>query len=109
MLFLSILILMSYQKQQISYRKEICYYTNDRVIVVSRGNSARAFGTKPAQKCTFLFSAIENINNCKIDYQQLKKGTTEVKFKNISLHLNNSKTFQLKVSAQKQTQKIKVF
>jgi ComEC/Rec2-related protein len=109
MLFLSTLIWMSYQKQQISYRKEICYYSNDGIIVVFEGNKAKAFGTKPAQKCTFLFSAIENINNCKIDYQQLKKGTTEVKFKNISLHLNNSKTFQLKVSAQKQTQKIKVF
>ena len=109
MFFLSTLILMSFQKQQISYRKEICYYTNDRVIVVSEGNRAKAFGTKPAQKCTFLLSAIENSNNCKIDYQQLKKGTTEVKFKNLSLHLNNSQTFQLRVSAQKQTQKIKVF
>lgn len=109
MFFLSTLILMSFQKQQISYRKEICYYTNDGVIVVSEGNSAKAFGTKPAQKCTFLLSAIENSNNCKIDYQQLKKGTTEVKFKNLSLHLNNSQTFQLRVSAQKQTQKIKVF
>lgn len=107
--FLSTLILMSYQKQQISYRKEICYYTNDRVIVVSEGNSAKAFGTKPAQKCTYLLSALENSNNCKIDYHQLKKGTTKVKFKNMSLHLNNSQTIQLRVSAQKQTQKIKVF
>jgi competence protein ComEC len=109
MLFLSTLILMSYQKQQIIYRKEICYYTRDGVLVVFEGNKAKAFGSKPAQKCAFLFSAIENIYNCRIDYQQLQMGTTEVKFCNILLHLDNSKTYQLKVRAQKQTQKIKVF
>ena len=109
MMFLSTLILMSYPKQQIIYRKEICYYTNDGVLVVFEGNKAKAFGTKPAQKCSFLLSAIENLNNCQIDYQQLKKGTTEIKFKNILLRFTNSKTFQMSVSAQKQTQKIKVF
>ncbi len=109
MMFLSTLILMSYQKQQIIYRKEICYYTNDGVLVVFEGNKAKAFGLKPAQKCAFLFSAIENLNNCEIDYQQLKKGTTEVKFNNMRLQLKHGKTYQLRVRAQKQTQKIKVF
>lgn len=109
MMFLSTLILMSYQKQQIIYRKEICYYTNDGVLVVFEGNKAKAFGLKPAQKCAFIFSAIENLNNCQIDYQQLKKGTTEVKFNNMRLQLKHSKTYQLRVRAQKQTQKIKVF
>lgn len=109
MLFLSTLVLMCYQKQQITYRKEICYYTNDGVLVVFEGNKAKAFGPKPAQKCSFLFSAIENMYNCKIDYHQLKKGRTEVKFKNILLHLNNTRTLQLSVHAQKQMQKIKVF
>ena len=107
--FLSTLILMSYQKQQIIYRKEICYYTNEGVLVVFEGNKAKAFGPKPAQKCAFLFSAIENLNNCQIDYQQLKKGTTVVKFPNVRLQLKNSQTYQLRVRAQKQTQKIKVF
>jgi ComEC/Rec2-related protein len=109
MLFLSALILMSYQKQQIIYRKEICYYSRDGVLVVFEGKKAMAFGPKPAQKCTFLFSAIENIYNCRIDYQQLQKGTTEVEFKNMRLKLKNSKTYQLRICAQKQTQKIKVF
>jgi hypothetical protein len=109
MLFLSTLILISNQKQQIIYRKEICYYTNDGVLVVFEGNKAKAFGLKPAQKCAFLFSAIENINNCQITYQQLKKGTTEVKFNHIRLRFKNVGAFQLRVLAQKQTQKIKVF
>jgi len=109
MLFLSTLVLMSYQKQQIIYRKEICYYSHDGVLVVFEGNKAKAFGSKPAQKCAFLFSAIENMKNCQIDYHQLKKGTTEVKFPNMRLQLKNSQTFQLRVRAQKQTQKIKVF
>ncbi len=109
MLFLSTLILMSNQKQQIIYRKEICYYTNDGVLVVFEGNKAKAFGLKPAQKCAFLFSAIENINNCQITYQQLKKGTTEVKFNHMRLQFKNVGAFQLRVLAQKQTQKIKVF
>ena len=109
MMFLSTLMMMSYQKQQIIYRKEICYYTNDGVLVVFEGNKAKAFGLKPAQKCAFLFSAIENLNNCQIEYQQLKKGTTEVKFNNMRLQLKHGKTYQLRVRAQKQTQKIKVF
>jgi hypothetical protein len=49
------------------------------------------------------------MKNCQIDYHQLKKGTTEVKFPNMRLQLKNSQTFQLRVRAQKQTQKIKVF
>lgn len=109
MMFLSTLMLMSYPKQQIIDRKEICYYTNDGVLVVFEGNKAKAFGLKPAQKCAFLFSAIENLNNCQIDYQQLKKGTTEVKFNNMRLQLKHGQTYQLRVRAQKQTQKIKVF
>lgn len=109
MLFLSTLVLMSYQKQQMSYREEICYYTNDRVLVVFKGKRANAFGPKPAQKCAFLFSAIENINNCRIDYQQLQRGTTKIKFSNILLYFDNRKTYQLRVFAQKQSQKIKVF
>lgn len=55
------------------------------------------------------FSAIENMKNCQIDYHQLKKGTTEVKFPNMRLQLKNSQTYQLRVCAQKQAQKIKVF
>ena len=109
MLFLSTLVYMNHQKQQIIYRKEICYYTNYGVLVVFEGNKAKAFGPKPAQKCAFLFSAIENIKNCQIDYQQLNKGTTEVEFANMHLRFNNSKTYHLWVRAQKQTQKIKVF
>lgn len=109
MMFLSTLMLMSYPKQQIIDRKEICYYTNDGVLVVFEGNKAKAFGLKPAQKCAFLFSAIENLNNCQIEYQQLKKGTTEVKFNNMRLQLKHGQTYQLRVRAQKQTQKIKVF
>ncbi len=109
MLFLSTLVLMSYQKQQMSYREEICYYTNDRVLIVFKGKRANAFGPKPTQKCAFLFSAIENINNCRIDYHQLQRGATKIKFSNILLYFDNSKIYQLRVCAQKQAQKIKVF
>lgn len=103
------LILLVLQRQHELYVRQVNYYQNDRVLLIRNGNKALAFGPKPEEKCAFLLPTLENYHNCKISYQQVKKGATKVKFKHIMVKISNEACYQIDIQAQKQTDKIKVF
>jgi hypothetical protein len=44
-----------------------------------------------------------------VAYQQVHKGLTKLRFRNVQLRIEHRQAFKLWVKAQKQTQKIKVF
>jgi competence protein ComEC len=106
---LGCLILLVLQRQHELYVRQVNYYQNDRVLLIRNGNKALAFGPKPEEKCAFLLPTLENYHNCKISYQQVKKGATKVKFKHIMVKISNEACYQIDIQAQKQTDKIKVF
>lgn len=108
-LVLGCLIYLSFQKQQALHVNQIYFFEHDRVLLIRKGNKAQAFGPKPLQKCAFLFAALENLYAINIDYHQLQKGTTRVMLNGAQIRIRNLAAYQLKVTAQKQTQKIEVF
>ena len=103
------LFIMVFQRQQLLYSREIFFYRSDSLIIIKEGEGAKAFGTKPEKKYTFLLRTFENLNNCKIDYLQVSKGTTCLRFRYVDLSIYNQQFLKLYVNAKKQTQKIKVF
>jgi ComEC/Rec2-related protein len=103
------LFIMVFQRQQLLYSREIFFYRSDSLIIIREGKVAKAFGTKSEKKYTFLLRTFENLKNCKIDYLQVNKGTTCLRFRYVDLRIYNQQFLKLYVNAKKQTQKIKVF
>lgn len=103
------LILMVQQRQRELYVRQVNYYQNDRVLVIRNGNTALAIGPKPEEKCAFLLPTLEIYHNCKINYQQVKNGTTKVKLRHLAVKISNQECYQIDIQAQKQTDKIKLY
>jgi competence protein ComEC len=103
------LLMMVFKKQQLLYTREIFFYRSDSLIIIREGKVAKAFGAKPEKKYNFLLRTFENLNNCNVAYQQVHKGLTNLRFRNVQLRIEHRQAFKLWIKAQKQTQKIKVF
>lgn len=107
--FLGSLVLMMLQRQRELHVGQVNYYQNDRVLVIRNGNTALAIGPKPEEKCAFLLPTLEIYYNCKIRYQQVKKGSTKVKLKRLAVKISDQECYQIDIHAQKQKDKIKVY
>jgi ComEC/Rec2-related protein len=96
-------------RQDNLFVRQTTFYQNDQVLLLREGSKARAFGPKPVSKCAFLLPTLEIYHNCEIQYKQVPKGKTHIKFMRLQVEISNEEVYQIALRAQKQTDKIKVY